>query len=72
MSDTTPGEHGAEFNALVADLRRLHLEKARRDGAANADAIMARAMDLLRAGKLSAADVAFLNAARIRADEQLP
>jgi hypothetical protein len=29
-------------------------------------------MDLLRAGKLTAADIAHLNAIRIRADEQLP
>ena len=52
MNDQAPGEHGAEFRALLAELRQQRLEKARRDGAAAFDAIMAKAMDLLRAGKL--------------------
>ena len=65
--DTTPGGHGPQFHALVAEVRRL-----RRDGAANSGAVMAKARLLLAAGKITAADVAFLNAVRIRLDEGLP
>jgi hypothetical protein len=72
IDDNTPSAERPHFDALVAELRRTRLEKSRRDGAVNAELVMQKAMDLLRAGKLTAADIAHLNAIRIRADEQLP
>jgi hypothetical protein len=63
MDGSTKG-YGPEYRALVEDLRAVALKRGRK----NADAVMEKAMGLLRQGKLTANDIAALTAVRNRVE----
>jgi hypothetical protein len=70
MSDDTPGEDGLEFAALVADLAMLDRKKRAdvQKAQDNAQGVLAKALELQKAGAITAADVARLHAHALRLD----
>jgi hypothetical protein len=67
--DTTPRP---EFDALVADLRRLAQRQEVAKARHNANEVMERAAELFKAGRITGADYIKLHAARLRLDAELP
>jgi hypothetical protein len=62
--DENARNYGPQYRALVEDLRVV----ARKKGRENAAAVMAKALRLQAEGKLSALDVAALQAVRMRVE----